>query len=84
MPTAEKRPTVSGDLNIKLEEPALPNYLVIDGRISYSSLNELNKDEKWLFYKLDLKSDQTLKDIILAIYDSKTDEITTHFKDKNS
>ena len=80
MPKGTLRPTVVKDLNIKTEEASLPYYIIADGKISYSSLNELKKDKKWLMKKLKLKEGQKLKDIILATYDEKKDEVVINFK----
>jgi len=54
-------------------------YIIADGKISYSTLNELGKDKKWLFKKLKLRN-KKLKDIIFAIYDEKADEIEVCYK----
>ncbi len=80
MPKAQKRPTIAKDLNIKEEDAKLPLYLIIDGIISKSSLNELNKDKQWLFKKLNITQKKQLKNIILAVYDRKTDKILTTYK----
>lgn len=79
MPVAKKQPPVAEDLKI-IKESKLPCYLITDGRISYSALNEINKDENWLFKKLKVKDKKALKKIILAIYDDKTKKITVHLK----
>lgn len=80
MPVGEKRPTVANDLNIKIEQPQLPNYLIVDGRISYSGLNQLNKDEIWLINKLDIKDKKQLKNILLATYDDKTNTVVVNYE----
>lgn len=82
LPKGNKRPTVAEDLNIKLTQASLPTYLIVDGKISYSSLSELNKDEKWLNSKLKLKDNQSIDDIILAVYDDDKDSVFIHFKEQ--
>lgn len=80
MPLGTKRPTVAEDLDIKIEPAELPLYLVCDGRVSYSSLSELKKDEEWLNKKLNLDNDKTIKDVLLAIYNEKDDKMQVHYK----
>lgn len=82
MPKGNVRPTVAKDLDIKLTESTLPFYLIVDGKISYSSLSELNKDETWLTKKLNLKDNQSINDIILAVYDDDKDSVSVHFKEQ--
>ena len=80
MPKDQQRPTVASDLNIKLEQVKLPVYLVIDGVISKSSLNEIDKTKEWLFKKLKIKTKKELKNVILASYDEENDIISANYK----
>ncbi len=80
MPKDQQRPTVASDLNIKLEQVKLPVYLVIDGVISKSSLNEIGKTKEWLFKKLKIKTKKELKNVILASYDEENDIISANYK----
>lgn len=79
MPKSNQKPVVIEDLEKKVEPVSLPCYLIIDGRVSYSGLRELKKDEKWLFNKAKLDK-QRLKSVILASYDEKTDKIDLQTK----
>lgn len=81
MPIAAERPAVAKDLPIQLTPQQLPNYLIVDGKISYSGLNEIGKDKNWLFDKLNIKGKKDLKNIILASYDSQNDKITADYKE---
>ena len=83
MPIGSQRPTVAQDLKIDIKPAGLPYYIVADGKISYSSLNELNKNEEWLLKKLKLKNGKKLKDIILATYDEKQDKIIINYKQRD-
>lgn len=84
MPVARQTPTVLKDLNLnKIEKSSLPYYVIIDGRIYFSTLNELNKNEEWLNKKLNLQKNKRIKDIILAIYDDKNDNLVINFKHDN-
>ena len=80
LPKSSQKPIVAQDIQLKLEQTTLPNYLIVDGRISYSSLNELNKDVEWLFGKLQIKNKKDLKNIILAVYDEQNDKVVANYK----
>ena len=81
MPKERKRPPVIEDLKSEIKEKAeLPIYLVIDGVISWSSLNEIKKDKKWLFKKLAITKNKDLKKIILASYDECSDKVSAMYK----
>lgn len=80
MPKSSQKPVVAEDMKIKLPQASLTNYLVIDGKISYSGLTELNKDEKWLFNELNIKNKKQLKNIILATYDDKVKKVKSYSK----
>ena len=82
MPKANQKPTVAEDIDLKLPPASLPYYMVIDGVVSYSSLRELKKDEKWLYNKLNVKTKADLENILLAIYDQEED--TMNISKKNN
>ncbi|MBQ7977838.1 MAG: DUF421 domain-containing protein [Clostridia bacterium] len=85
LPKGNQKPVVMEDLeNHQIEQASLTNILVVDGDISYSGLNEANKDEKWLFEKLKIENQEQLKQIILATYDEKNDKLNIHYKDEIS
>lgn len=73
-------PTLKDLKDPKIKKSSLPIYLVIDGRISYSSLSELNKQEDWLLKRLNVKNKKDLKNILIAVYDEKADKIILHKK----
>lgn len=80
LPKDAKRPTVAEDFNIQLRRSSLPVYLIIDGEISWSSLNELEKDVDWLYKKVNINNRKDLKNIILASYDEEEDHININYK----
>ncbi len=82
LPKSENRPTVIKDFNIKDEKASLPYYLIIDGRISYSTLKELKKDKNWLFKKAKITKN-SLKNVVFASYNQKNDTIDVQEKIKN-
>ncbi len=75
MPKSDQKPTVAEDFDLNLPKASLPYYMVIDGRISYSSLTALNQNEQWLYNKLNVKTRADLENILLAIYDEKTNKM---------
>ncbi len=79
MPKEYLRQTVISDFKDDIEKANLPCYLIIDGHISYSSLNEYNKDVDWLFKKAKINK-KSLKNVLFASYDDKKDEILIQFK----
>lgn len=77
LPKGKQKPVVISDLSEgKAEKAELCNVLVVDGVISYSGLNEIGKDEKWLVDKID----GSLSDVILATYNSGNDDVKTYLK----
>ncbi len=84
MPVGKQRPTVIDDFDIKAKKAQLEKYVIIDGKIDYSYLKMLNKDEKWLLNRLQIKTKKQLKNILIAFYDVKTDNFKLHYKKRNS
>ncbi len=83
LPKTDSSPASIGDLKSPKTKPAsLPCYLVIDGKISYSGLNEINKDSKWLFSKLNCKTNADLKLFALVEYNTDTNQLEIHKKTK--
>ena len=81
LPVGAQKPLVMQDLDeSKIEKASLTNIMIADGAVSYSGLKNINKDVDWLFNRLNIKSKDDLKKIILAVYDDTTDEFNTHYK----
>ena len=81
LPKGSQKPVVLEDVDVHSVKPAsLTNVLVVDGKVSKSGLNELGKSVEWLLLKLKLERESELKNIILAIYDDRTNKITSHYK----
>lgn len=84
LPKGDQRPVVVEDLgDEKVKQASLTNTLVIDGEISKSGLNELEKDVPWLLKRLKIENKKDLQDIILATYDDETKKINVHYKSKS-
>lgn len=83
MPTGAQKPLVMRDFDKeKIEKAELANVLIADGAVSRSGLSEIDKDEAWLFNRLRIGDKSDLDNIILAVYDDKTDSFNVHFKNK--
>lgn len=80
LPKGNLTPVVIEDIKSEYPKAELPIYLIIDGKISYSSLTEINKDEKWLYEKSNINK-KTIKKVILGIYDKENDKIDIQYKD---
>lgn len=81
LPKGGNKPATVADLTApKVEPSSLTNILITDGAISMSGLNEINKDEQWLFDRLNIKDKQALKNVLLATYDEKNDAFNVHTK----
>lgn len=79
MPKSDYQEPKLKDLSIQTNESSLPNYLVVDGHISFSSLKNIGKDKEWLLKELQITSKE-LKKIIVASYDENTKKIDCQFK----
>jgi len=80
LPKENFTPVVTSDINCELPKAKLPCYLILDGKISYSALNEINKNENWLFSKLNINDKKDLNKIILASYDYQKNTINATYK----
>ncbi len=81
LPKGNQKPVVIEDVDRQaIEQASLTNVVVVDGVISRSGLSEAGKTEAWLFDRLQIKDKDALDNILLAIYDDKTDDFTVHYK----
>lgn len=67
------------DLNINVEKQGLCANVIIDGKIMYNNLNNINKTKKWLIKELK-KNNKDINDIILATVDISDNVV---FYDRN-
>ena len=80
LPKSPYKQVTAEDMGVKLPPASLPCILVVDGNISYSGLNEINKTEDWLKQKASL-DDKTMKNVLLATYNDESDEINVQLKE---
>ncbi len=81
LPKSPYKQVTAEDMGVKLPPASLPCILVVDGNISYSGLNEINKTVEWLKAKTDL-DDKTMKNVLLATYDNESDEVNVQLKEE--
>ena len=53
------------------QEPMLPKILVMDGKVNKNALTTLGKDEEWVKKVLRNHNIHSIKDVLLALYDTK-------------
>lgn len=81
LPKTPNAPVVVKDLKTPPTTPAkLTNILIVDGKVSMSSLTNLKKDESWLFKQLGISNKKQLKKIALAVYNNQTKRVEIHYK----
>lgn len=81
LPKSPYKQVTAEDMGVKLPPASLPCILVVDGNISYSGLNKINKTAEWLKAKTDL-DDKTMKKVLLATYDNESDEVNVQLKEE--
>ncbi len=78
-----KTPTVKEDLEkLTLKNATITYYPIIDGKIVKGVLEKINKTQNWLLEKAGAKNKASLKNIILAEYDSAKEELILHYKNE--
>lgn len=68
LPNNQNKPVTAKDMGLKINGQGLCANVIIDGKIMYKNLKEINKDEEWLNQQLLIKG-KDIKDIILATID---------------
>ena len=68
LPSLDSRPVTIKDMNLKAQKQGLCANVIIDGKIMYKNLKNINKTEEWLQKELKVRGKQ-INDIILATVD---------------
>ena len=83
LPKGAQKPVVIEDIDTqKIKQASLTNVLVVDGMISKSGLNEIDKDTAWLLKHLQTTDKTGLNNIILATYDKDNHKLNVHYKNE--
>ncbi|WP_297419862.1 DUF421 domain-containing protein [Clostridium sp.] len=57
--------------NSQNSEPKLPKVLISDGKINRNSLTSMDKDEEWILNLLKKHNVSSIKDVLIALYDTE-------------
>lgn len=68
LPRSENRPITVKDMNLKVNKEGLCANVIIDGKIMYKNLININKTEEWLLKEMKVRGKE-IEDIILATVD---------------
>jgi uncharacterized membrane protein YcaP (DUF421 family) len=71
IPKTELSNVTKSDLNIVVSQDSLPVTLILNGRINKENLKIINKDENWIKAQLKQNKISSIKDVFLALMDSK-------------
>ncbi|MGN0961657.1 MAG: DUF421 domain-containing protein [Christensenellales bacterium] len=81
LPKGNKRPATANDLiKVDIKKASPSSYVIIDGNINKSELDNLGKDNEWLLKKCNISNEKELKNIILAEYIEDTKSVSVHYK----
>ena len=68
---AGNKSSLSGSNTSKTPEAQLPKILVSDGKINKCSLTSINKNEEWIINTLKNHNINSIKEVLIAMYDTK-------------
>lgn len=68
LPSSYNRPITVKDMNLKVNKEGLCANVIIDGKIMYKNLKNINKTEEWLLKEMKVRGKE-IEDIILATVD---------------
>lgn len=68
LPSSDSRPVTVKDMNLKVNKEGLCANVIIDGKIMYKNLKNINKTEEWLLKEMKVRGKE-IEDIILATVD---------------
>lgn len=71
IPKTKLSNVTKSDLNIKAKQDSLPVTLILNGRINKENLKIINKDETWINAQLKQNKISSIKNVFLALMDSK-------------
>ncbi len=66
----EYEPVTPSSLNIKMEPFSFPKTIILEGKINFNELAELNKDEEWIVSKLKNSYQTDVKNVLFAALDN--------------
>ncbi len=82
LPKSHAKPTTAKDMGVMPQKPSLPEYLVVDGKVSKDALANLEKDNQWLYDGLKVENKKDLENILIAIYDQTRGNFKVQYKEE--
>ena len=82
LPKGENMPLTIKDMKLEPKKQGLVANVIIDRKIMYNNLKNMNKDIKWLEKELKIKGYKTTNDILLATLDNN-DKLTIYEKNND-
>lgn len=79
---SSKSSTSNDSDNSTSQDPMLPKILITDGRINTNTLTSINKDKEWITSTLKKHNIDSIKDVIIAMYDTNGNFKYQLFDDK--
>ena len=71
LPKSKYVPVTPSDMKLKVDKNGLVSNLIIDGKVMYKNLANINKNEEWLLNRLDKLGYPNIDNILLATCDNK-------------
>jgi uncharacterized membrane protein YcaP (DUF421 family) len=78
---SDSRDVTAKDFKLPQEKIELSKELIIDGKIIFKAISQVNKSRKWLMDTLKIKYETELKNILLASYEDSEKTIYVYYKD---
>ena len=69
LPKAENKPVTPKDMQLKVDKSFMCANVIIDGKVMFENLKNMNKDEQWLNKELKVKGYDSTGQILLATLD---------------
>lgn len=79
LPKGDYLPVTIKDMKLKSEKQCLCANVIIDGKIMFNNLKNMNKDKKWLVKEMKIKGYKTFENVLLATLDNNQ-KITVYEK----
>ena len=82
LPKAENKPVTPKDMQLKVDKSFMCANVIIDGKVMFENLKNMNKDEQWLNKELKVKGYDSTDKILLATLDPN-EKLTIYEKNNN-
>lgn len=69
LPKSQNRPVTVQDMNLKVKKSCICANVIIDGKVIYDNLSNMNKSNEWLMHELKVQGYDSTDGILLATLD---------------